>query len=297
MKENKWVYLIILSLTWGSSFILMKKALLGLSPVQIGAFRILIAGFILLLIGYKKIKNIKKHHWKPIFVVGFTATFFPAFFFAFAISEIDSSVSAILSSLTPLITMLSGVLFFGFVFSKNQILGVLVGLLGTILLIVKGAEENPNQNYLYAILIFLSSVGYAYSMNVVKTKLNDLNAISITVGCFMVIMPPTLIILVFSGFFQEVVWNSLTVYSLSYVGLLAVFGTAIAKVLFNRLVQISTPVFSSSVTYLIAVVAVTWGFVDGERLTLSQVLSISIIFIGVYMVNKKKRVSSAEAIK
>jgi len=289
MKENKWVYLVVLSLTWGSSFILMKKALLGMSPIQIGAFRILIAGFVLVLIGYKRIKEIKIKHWKPIFIVAYTATFFPAFFFAFAISEIDSSVSAVLSSLTPLITMIIGMLFFGFIFTKKQMVGILVGLLGTLLLIVKGAEMNPSQNYYYAILILLASVGYALSMNVVKKDLNDLNALGITVGCFLVMIPPTIIVLFFSGFFQEVVWNAATIESLSYVGLLAVFGTAIAKVLFNRLVQISTPVFSSSVTYLITVVAVGWGFLDGERLSLSQVLSIVVIFTGVYLVNKKKR--------
>ncbi len=289
MKENKWAYLLLLSFVWGSSFILMKKALLGLSPIEIGAFRILIAGSILMFVGAKKIVHIQKKHWKPLFLVAFTATFFPGFFFAFAVSQIDSSVSAILNSLTPLITMLIGFSFFGFSFSKRQVFGVFVGLVGTLLLIVKSAEINPHQHYEYALLIFLSSIGYAYSLNMIKTKLSDLDALSITVGCFAVLMLPALLVLVFSGFFNDLVWTSEASESLFYVSLLAIVGTAMAKVLFNRLVQISSPVFSSSVTYLITVVAVAWGMWDGERLSLYQLFSVVIIFAGVYLVNKKPK--------
>jgi drug/metabolite transporter (DMT)-like permease len=289
MKENKWLYLVVLSLMWGSSFILMKKALIGLTPLQAGAFRMLIAGAILISVGYKKIKYISKTQWKYIGVVAFTATFFPVFLFSYAISEIDSSVSAILNSLTPLITMFIGVLFFGYTFSRKQIWGVLIGLLGTVMLIVKGAEMNPGQNYYYAILIFIASMGYAYSLNVLKKRLSDLDALSITVGCFVLLFIPAALVLFTTGFFSGDFTNSKVAASLGYISLLAIFGTAIAKVLFNKLVQISTPVFSSSVTYLITVVAVCWGFIDGEKLSLYHLLSIIIIFLGVYMVNKKKR--------
>lgn len=289
MKENRWVYLAILALIWGSSFILMKKALLGLSPVQAGAFRILVAAVMLFIMGYKKIGAITKRQWKYITIVAVTATFFPVFLFSFAISEIDSSVSAILNSLTPLITMLIGVLFFGYQFSRKQIIGILVGLFGTVMLIVKGAELNPNQNYYYAILIFIASSGYAFSLNVLKKKLNDLDALSITVGCFVVLFIPALLVLFGSDFFREDFMRKEVAVSLGYITILSFFGTAIAKVMFNKLVQISTPVFSSSVTYLITVVAVCWGFVDGEKLSLHQLGSILVIFFGVYLVNKKQK--------
>lgn len=289
MKENKWVYLVILALMWGSSFILMKKALVGLSPLQAGAFRILIAAVILISIGYRKIKMISKIQWKYIAIVAFTATFFPVFLFSYAISEIDSSVSAILNSLTPLITMFIGVLFFSYQFSRKQVIGILVGLVGTIMLIVEGAELNPNQNYYYAILIFIASTGYAFSLNVLKKRLGDLDALSITVGCFVLLFIPATMVLLFSGFFEDDIYTKQVALSIGYVSLLAIFGTAIAKVMFNKLVQISTPIFSSSVTYLITVVAVSWGFVDGEKLSLYQVFSILIIFLGVYMVNKKSQ--------
>ena len=289
MKGRKWLYLGVISLVWGSSFILMKKALIGLAPFQIGALRILISGVLLFVVAFDKIIKIEKRHWVPIAQVAFIASFFPAFFFAFVIDEIDSSVSAVLSSLTPLITMILGALFFGFAYQKKQIIGIFVGLLGSLLLILSGVENNPDQNYFYTLLILLSSIGYALSLNIIKSKLQDANAMAITAGGFLLLLPFALVILFFSGFFELNFSREIVQHSLGYVFLLSLLGTAFAKVLFNKLVQISTPVFSSSVTYLITVVAVSWGFIDGERLSFYQMVAISVVFTGVYLVNKKKR--------
>jgi drug/metabolite transporter (DMT)-like permease len=289
MKGRKWLYLGVISLVWGSSFILMKKALIGLAPFQIGAMRILISGVLLFVVAFDKIIKIEKRHWLPIAQVAFIASFFPAFFFAFVIDEIDSSVSAVLSSLTPMITMILGALFFGFAYQKKQIIGIFVGLLGTLLLILSGVENNPDQNYFYTLLILLSSIGYALSLNIIKSKLQDANAMAITAGGFLLLFPFAFLVLLFSGFEELNFSREIVQHSLGYVFLLSLLGTAFAKVLFNKLVQISTPVFSSSVTYLITVVAVSWGFIDGERLSFYQIVAISVVFTGVYLVNKKKR--------
>jgi drug/metabolite transporter (DMT)-like permease len=289
MKGRKWLYLGVISLVWGSSFILMKKALIGLAPFQIGALRILISGVLLFVVAFDKIIKIEKRHWLPIAQVAFIASFFPAFFFAFVIDEIDSSVSAVLSSLTPMITMILGALFFGFAYQKKQIIGIFVGLLGTLLLILSGVENNPDQNYFYTLLILLSSIGYALSLNIIKSKLQDANAMAITAGGFLLLFPFAFLVLLFSGFEELNFSREIVQHSLGYVFLLSLLGTAFAKVLFNKLVQISTPVFSSSVTYLITVVAVSWGFIDGERLSFYQIVAISVVFTGVYLVNKKKR--------
>jgi drug/metabolite transporter (DMT)-like permease len=251
--------------------------------------RILISGVLLFVVAFDKIIKIEKRHWLPIAQVAFIASFFPAFFFAFVIDEIDSSVSAVLSSLTPLITMILGALFFGFAYQKKQIIGIFVGLLGTLLLILSGVENNPDQNYFYTLLILLSSIGYALSLNIIKSKLQDANAMAITAGGFLLLFPFAFLVLLFSGFEELNFSREIVQHSLGYVFLLSLLGTAFAKVLFNKLVQISTPVFSSSVTYLITVVAVSWGFIDGERLSFYQIVAISVVFTGVYLVNKKKR--------
>lgn len=287
-QQQKWLYLIVLSLVWGSSFILMKKALIGLTPIQVGALRMLITAVFLLLIGFNSIKRIEKRHWKYVAYTAALGTFFPAFLFAFAISGIDSSISAILNSLTPFNTFIFGALVFGFAFKKKQFWGILIGLVGTLILILKGAELNPNQNYWYAILVLIASIGYAFNVNMIKKYLSDLDALAITTGNFLLLIVPAILVLVFSDFFSTFQITSETTIALGYITILSVVGTGIAKVLFNKMVHISSPVFAASVTYLIPIVAVMWGIVDGERLSLIQLLAGALILFGVWLVNKAK---------
>lgn len=287
-EQRKWIYLIILALVWGSSFILIKKALIGLTPIQLGTLRILITAVFLVLVGFKSIKNIQKKHWIYIAYTAFLGTFFPVFLFAFAVKGIDSSISAILSSLTPFNTFILGVLIFGLTFKKKQLIGILVGLVGTLILILKGAELNPNQNYWYSSLVIIASLGYAFNVNIIKKYLSDLDALAISTGSFLVLIVPACLVLLFSGFFTSFELNNQTTNALGYITILSVVGTGIAKILFNKMVHLSTPIFASSVTYLIPIVAVIWGIADGEKLGLVQLLAGGIILFGVWLVNKAK---------
>lgn len=286
-KQLRWFYLITVAIIWGSSFILMKKALIHLTPVQVGAIRIILTALFLFLVAFRSIFSITKKQWVHIATTAFVGTFFPAFLFAFAIEKIDSSIASILNSLTPLNTLIVGAIFYGFIFLKKQIIGIFVGLLGASLLILQGSEINPTQNYFYALFIVLSTIGYAFNVNILKKHLNDLNALTITTANFAILIIPAIIILFFTDFFSiEHIQNAKT--SLGYLVLLSIFGTALAKTIYNRLVQISSPIFSSSVTYLIPLVAVFWGVLDGEKLHLSQLLTSSLILFGIYLTNKGK---------
>ena len=287
-QQQKWLYLILLSFVWGSSFILMKKALIGLTPIQLGALRILIAGLFLLMIGFKSLKEIKKKHYKYIFYTALCGTFFPVFLFAYAVKGIDSSIASILNSLTPFNTLIFGVLAFGFTFKKQQLLGIIIGLIGTVILILKGADLNPNQNYWFSLLVFIASIGYALNVNMVKKHLSDISALSIVAGNFLLLVIPAFIVLFFTGFFDTLEYTETKITALGYITILAVFGTGIAKIFYNKMVHLSTPIFASSVTYLIPIVAVFWGIVDGEKLSLIQLLAGGIILFGVYLVNKAK---------
>ncbi|MDD7915183.1 DMT family transporter [Polaribacter ponticola] len=290
MKTNqkKWLFLIVLSLVWGSSFILMKKALIGLTAIQLGALRILIAGLFLLLIGFKSLKEIKKKHYKHIISTAFLGTFFPVFLFAFTVQGIDSSIASILNSLTPFNTLIVGVLAFGFTFKKQQLLGIVVGLIGTVLLIIEGADLNPNQNYWYAVLVVIASIGYAFNVNIVKKNLSDISALSIVTGNFLLLVIPSFIVLLFTGFFNALEFTETKLISLGYVTILAVLGTGIAKIIYNKMVHLATPIFASSVTYIIPIVAVFWGVLDEEKLSLLQLFAGLIILFGVYLLNRKK---------
>ena len=287
--DNKWAYLLILSLIWGSSFILIKKALIGLTPLQLGSLRIIISGIILFFAGFSSLKKLSKTTIKWIILSGFLGTFFPAFLFAFAETEIDSAVASILNSIVPINTIILGFVAFKIFSTRSQIIGVIIGFIGTVLLITNGATINPDQNYWYAILVIIATIMYALSVNIIKRHLQDVPAIAIAVGNFVAIIIPAIIVLIFSGFFtSEVIQSPELPMSLLYIILLSIFGTAIAKVLFNKLVQISTPVFASSVTYLMPVVAVIWGLLDGEGFGFWQVIATLIILLGVYLANSRK---------
>ena len=207
--------------------------------------------------------------------------------FAYAVDKIDSSIVSILNSLTPLNTLIIGASLYSYSFLRKQFLGVIIGLVGAVMLILKGAELNPDQNYSYALLIIFASIGYAFNVNILKKHLNDLSALTIVTGNFIIIFIPALIVLWWTEFF-DASYIAQAKTSLLYLVLLSVFGTAMAKTLFNKLIQMTSPIFSSSVTYLIPIVAIFWGVLDGERLYAEQFLAGTLILLGVYLTNKGK---------
>ncbi|UZH56407.1 DMT family transporter [Salinimicrobium tongyeongense] len=286
----KWIYLCLLALVWGSSFILIKKALVGLSALQVGSLRTVFAALFLIMIGLRSLKYIKGKQWLWIGISGFFGTFFPAYLFSFAETEIDSAIVSILNSTTPLLSMLVGIIVFEAAFVKKKFIGVIVGLAGTTALIWSGATLNPHQNYWYSLLVILASLFYGFNANIIKRHLQTLPALAITTGNFMVIVLPALVVLASTGFFSEETLSAPNVpLSLLYIGILGVVGTGAALIVFNKLIQISDPVFSTSVTYLVPIVAVGWGILDGEEFTLVQLFSGVIIIMGVLIVNSRKK--------
>jgi drug/metabolite transporter (DMT)-like permease len=285
-KQLKWTYLLVLSLIWGSSFILIKRGLVGLTAVQVGSFRIIFAALFLLIVGFKSLKKISRHQWKFVVITSFFGTFTPAYLFAIAETEVDSSIVAILNSLTPLNTLVLGIIVFRIQFQKRQILGVFIGLIGCLLLVLSGASAHPGQNYYYVVLVVIATLCYAINVNLIKKYLSDLNSLSITTGNFTVLLLPALIILSSTNIGQRLYLDT-TQYSIFFVIILGVLGTGIANVLFFKLIQMSSPVFATSVTYLIPIVAFFWGLLDNEMLTTIQFFGAFVILIGVYLSSKK----------
>jgi len=292
MKLNKWFYLIALSLIWGSSFILIKKALVGLEASQLGSLRIIFSSIFIFLIAWRNIFSIKKIEWKWITISAFLGSFFPAFLFAFAEKEIDSSVASIINSIVPLNTLILGMIIFKIESTKRQIIGVLVGFFGTYLLISSGLKLNPDQNYNYAGLVILCSFLYALNVNIIKKYLQHLSALTITVGHFTAIILPAVLVFLFSDFEFSSLEKDEVKTSIFYVFILALFGTALAKIIFNKLIKISSPVFASSVTYSMLIVSIFWGIVDGEKFSIYQLIATLIIVFGVILTNKKATIKN-----
>ncbi|MEN8815767.1 MAG: EamA family transporter [Nonlabens sp.] len=291
----KYVYLIMLSLIWGSSFILIKKALGGengelvLQPLQLGAVRTMISGIILIAIGWKSFAATDRKDWPWLAVSGLLGTFFPAFLFAYAQTEIDSAISAILNSTVPLISLIIGAVIFGISFSRNQFIGVIVGLAGAIGLVIAGMENNPDQNYLFAGLILIACVCYASNVNIIKKYLQNIKPLAIATGNFIFIVPLAIIVFFSSDGHSIEFTDSRVQESFLYIIVLCLFGTVAAKIMFNKLVQMTSPVFATSVTYLMPVIGLTWGVLDGESFNLWQIIATGVIIFAVVLVTREKK--------
>lgn len=290
IPQNKWLYLFLLSIIWGSSYILIKRGLVGLTPIQLGSIRIVFSTVFLLLMGYKSLKGLSKNEWKWLIITGFLGTFFPSFFFAFAQQYIDSAVAAIMNSLTPIFTLLIGVAFFATKILTRQYAGVLLGFMGSVGLIWGGSQITENQPVGYVLLIISASMCYAVNIYFLKHKLANVSPMAMTLGNFIAILPPAIVLLFSSDFFSmELIQSDEVLSSLGFIALLAFFGTAIAKVMFNRFVKMASAVFVSSVTYTLPIVALFWGTLDGERISSFQLLATAIILIGVSLAHRPKR--------
>jgi len=287
---KKWVYLITLSIIWGSSYILIKKGLVGLTPLQLGSTRIIMTTVILMIFGWKQLQKIPKNAWKWIILTGFFGTFFPSYLFAFAETVIDSSVAAVLNGMTPLFTLILGLLFFNSSFKWMKIVGVLVGFGGTLVLVSNEFTIRSGLSSWYAFLVVAATLCYSINVNLIKHKLQGVPALAIALGNFIAIVIPAFVVLLFVDFpWAKIISSSEVSSSIGYILILSLFGTALAKVMFNELVSISTAVFSISITYLLPIVAIAWGILDGEQFTLIQWLGCALILLGVYLITDKKR--------
>ena len=298
LSIKKWFYLIILSIIWGSSYILIKKGLVGLDPLQLGSLRIIITTIILSIFGWSKLSKIPKYSWKWIALTGYFGTFFPTFLFAYAETAIDSSVAAVLNGMTPLFTLLTGLVFFRSELKIKKLFGIILGFVGTLVLVSNELTINSGSKSWYAYLVVLAAFCYAINVNLIKYKLEGISALAIALGNFIAILFPATLILIFSNFpIQEVLKGTKVSISITYVFILAFFGTALAKVMFNDLVAISSPVFSISITYLLPIVVILWGVLDNEIFTLIQWIGCAFILLGVYLVTESKSLGNKKNIK
>lgn len=286
-----WSLLIILSIIWGSSFILMKKGLIAFDPGEIAALRIFSASLFLFPIAIRNLREIKtRKQWIFLFASGFLGSLIPAFLFPLAQTRIDSSVTGVLNALTPFFTIMIGAALVGARFNNRIKLGIFIGFLGSILLVTAGSGYDLSKINYYALLVVLATILYGFNVNILKYYLGDIRPVHITSFSMMMIGPFSLIYLVFYADVLQTLRSDIhNLIPLGYIVFLGVIGTAISLILFNKLVKITNIVFSSSVTYLIPVVAVIWGIIDNEVLLIQHYIGMIFIIIGVLLANKGRR--------
>jgi drug/metabolite transporter (DMT)-like permease len=255
------------------------------SSEQVGSLRMLIAALALLPISINKLKILTWKNVFPLAIVGFCGNFFPAFLFSYAETGISSGLAGMLNSFTPIFTIIIGFLFFKTKLTNKQIIGTVIGTLGIIALVLTGKTASLNGDWDHILAIVLATLLYAISLTTIKNKLSNFNSFEITSLAFLIIFPFSI-----GGFFltdtlQTFKSNPLAYQGIFFIIILSIVGTALAVVLFNRIIAFSSALFASSVTYFIPIVAVLIGFTFGETINLWQVLSMLIVLSGVIIAN------------
>ena len=286
--------LILLSVVWGASFILIKKGLLAFSPMQVASLRIGIAGIAFLPF---LIINFKKIDWsqlRPLLIVGFAGSAIPALLFSLAQTQVSSSVAGVLNSMTPIFVLIQGILFYGLVLTKNKVMGVVLGFLGASLLIIGPSYFMPqeevvvsNGNEWYALLLILATYCYALSGNTIQKYFQNVSAINLSAAAYCLVAPVGILYLLFSDFLEILQTHPDGMTSLSAIIFLSLIGTVTASILFFKLIQMTSALFASTVAFLIPIVAIGFGFLDGEKVTLYHFIGMAMILFGVYITRKK----------
>lgn len=290
---SDYLTLVLLALIWGTSYILIKWGLEIFSPAQVATLRLGISALALAPMAYTHLRKIKWRQVPLLIVIGITGTGLPSFLFPFAQQELSSSLTGMLSGLVPLCTFIIAYLFFiDKKAGKNQLVGVLVGLFGALLLAwAAPGESGQTTQFAYAGFILLACFCYAISSNLVGAYFKDLSSLTITVTSFFLVGVPALIWALTQGAVLETASSAVGDtgwWALGYITALAIFSTVLASIIYFRMVQRTGAVFSSMVSYIIPVVAISWGLLDGESLNWLQIPAIVLILTGVFLSRRKE---------
>lgn len=286
-KLYHWLLFIALSFIWGSSFILMKEGLNGLSPFQVASIRIITSGLVLLPIAIRYFNKIPGNKLLFIFLSGTLGSLLPAYLFCIAEQVIDSALAGVLNSLTPIFVIICGALFFQSKTPLNKIIGIVIAFTGSALLCLAQPGFGQHNNFAYTSLIIMATLLYGYNVNMVHRHLADIPSLHIAAIALSLNAIPAFAVLWFTGYFNHNNLSSTILWPTIFSCILGVFGTAIATVLFYVLLKRAGAVFASMVTYGIPIVAIFWGIIYGEKVGWLDALSLLIILSGVYIANKK----------
>ena len=292
---SAWGILITLSLIWGSSYLLIKLALfdgmgnIRLSPNQLGALRISISALAMLaFIPYRSLK-LKKKDLLVLLLAGVMGTGAPSFLFAYAEEHISSALTGMLNATVPIWTVLSGIILYHSKINKRQLTGLVVGTVGILILSQVWKLELIQLQAMPIILVLIGTLCYALNLNVIKFNLNHMDTRLITSVSIAMLLPFGLSYLIWDGFFISVYQNPKVLEGVWPVLFLSLIGTAFALWLLNTLIKKTDPLFSSSVTYFIPVVAIILGFAYGETITYIEVTGMGIMLAGVFIMNRSTR--------
>ena len=264
----------------------MKKGLLYFPNEIVAALRMFFAFIILAIPGAIYLFRLNIKQISLLTLSGILSNAIPAFLFAKAQTGIDSYIAGILNSSTALFTLIFGVIFFHYKAKWFNVFGVIIALIGVFGLLSIAGGQNLSFNFKYGIYIIIATIMYAININIIKRYLTDIPTIPMVSLVFFI---PGLFITAYlffiTDFIQIMQSNPEAYKGLIYVGLLGVFGSAIALLIFYHMIKFVNILFAASITYMIPIVSILWGVADGEAFNYIYLLWIIVIILGVFLVN------------
>ncbi len=280
IKIQHWLAVALLSLIWGTSYILMKKGLRSFSVNQLATLRILISSLCLLPVSLRNISKFNRKNFLSILIIAFFGSGIPAFLYPLAETRIDSSLTGMLNTLSSAFTLVIGILFYGRKAIRSQIAGVILGFIGAAGLLYNGSFAISY----YGFFVILATIMNGISNNEVS-KVEGLNGLEITSLAFLVLSPFALFLLLRTDL-HAVTLTPHWLLNFGFIAILSIVGSAFANAIYYFLVRDTSPVVASVVAYFLPVVATMWGLLDNERLAPSMFISLLLILAGVYLINR-----------
>jgi drug/metabolite transporter (DMT)-like permease len=290
-----WVLLGVTALTWGSMFILVKKGLAFVSTPQLMGMRflamfLLVLPFVPGLLRKLRVPGVLSPEaklgmlWLPFF-----GTLLPVFLITYAQTSVGSGSTGLVHAVGPLCALLVGVMFFNERIQGGRVVGLLLGFCGVALLIF-GAKSAKieGEPWAFGLLVF-SMFCYSYSTHTIKKLIFGLPVMAFPVATFSVLAIPSLLMFFSSGGYAVM---AAMIGTPAFTAILAVvIGQAIVALIshacYTQVIIRRGAVFATSVNYLVPIVALLWGVIDGESLSGLHLLSFAFVGIGLYLVNAR----------
>jgi drug/metabolite transporter (DMT)-like permease len=289
MRPVHWGIFIFLTLMWGSAYLLMKKAVVGLEPIHIAAWRTFSAGLVLLPIAIRRIHRINRSKLPYMLAFAFLGSAFPSLLYAISLKHVPTVYAGILNALTPACIILVGMLIYKVKYPRHQVIGLLIGFIGAaFLILLRQKGFSPGTQIFYVILILIATLMYGTANQILVHHLKEESALNITAFGFLMLMPLSLVLFAMTGFVQQFEVNQYAWPCLGYASILGVLGTGISLVLYNKLVKEVGVVFSSTITYFAPIITLAWGVYDGEHVGWGHLVALAVILAGTAMVSGKR---------
>ncbi len=283
---------VLLGVIWGSSFLFIKVALDQLTPFSLVFIRIVVASVSMLLFAvvrgglWRAVRTLSRIERAAIAGGALCTYALPYFMITYGESRISASMAGMLNSTTPLFTVLLTPIFIK-VRGRNprSYIGVLVGLVGVVIVLSPWRSLGGVSEIGYDVVVLLAAALYGLGIIIQKKFLVPSGMTSVQIAALQLGVSSVLYIAI-AIFYRASLSGIHMDQGVGFSIVLGVVNTAIAGLLSLSLTRLVTPALSSSVTYLIAVVAVAAGVVFlSEPVTLTFLAGSIITFLGLYILN------------